>query len=273
MPYLTAGNTLDAGRICICGAPLDSTTTFRPGSRFGPQEIREASKSLETYSPIQDTDLKDIELTDIGDMELPFGDPRPALDIIENSIEKIISEHRIPLMLGGEHLVSLGALKAMANRYPGLRVVDLDAHADLRDQYIGQELSHCTVIRRIADIIGIDSIRQIGIRSGSREEYAISKELTSSPKDIALWALDAPCYITCDLDILDPSVFPGTGAPEPGGYSFNELIETLIKLISTLNVIGIDVVELAPLLDPSGISSVVAAKVVRECIIAMGIKK
>jgi len=272
MPYLTAENTLDAGRICICGAPLDSTTTFRPGTRFGPQAIREASKGLETYSPVQDADLNDIELADIGDMELPFGDPRPALDIIEDAIEKIISGHRIPLMLGGEHLVTLGALRAMADRYPGLKVVHLDAHADLRDRYIDQELSHCTVIRRIANIIGIDSIRQIGIRSGSREEYAISKKLASCPEDIALWAMDAPCYITCDLDILDPSVFPGTGTPEPGGCSFNELIETLIELISSLNVVGIDVVELAPLLDPSGMSSVVAAKVVRECIIAMGIK-
>ncbi|MCD6570833.1 MAG: agmatinase [Deltaproteobacteria bacterium] len=272
MPYIEANSPPGAGKIRIVGAPFDSTATFRPGSRFGPQAIRDASKGLETYSAIQDVDLKDIEFMDIGDMELPFGDPKPALDIIEDSIEKIISEEKIPFMLGGEHLVTLGAIRAVTNRYPELKVIDLDAHADLRDRYIDQELSHSTVIRRITDIIGIDSIRQIGIRSGTREECAISKELTSSPEDITLWALDAPCYITCDLDILDPSVFSGTGTPEPGGYSFNELIEILIKLISTLNVIGIDVVELAPLLDPSGISSVVAAKIVRECIIALGIK-
>ncbi|MBN1637136.1 MAG: agmatinase [Deltaproteobacteria bacterium] len=266
MHYLASKHT---GTICILGMPFDSTATYRPGARFGPMAIREASHSLETFSPMQEADLEDIDFMDMGDLELPFGNPEPALAIIEHSVSKIVSQGRIPFPLGGEHLISLGCLRAITKEYQGLKIIHLDAHADLRDMYLGQKLSHATVIRRISEIIGLESIRQIGIRSFAREERPLANEILAEPEKIIDWASSSPCYISCDLDILDPSIFPGTGTPEPGGISFQQLIETLFEILRNLRVVGMDVVELAPQLDPSGVSSVVAAKVVRECLIAL----
>ncbi len=174
--------------------------------------------------------------------------------------------------MGGEHLVSLGAIRAVAKVHPELMVIHLDAHADLREDYLGQRLSHATVMRRVLDLLGSDNVRQIGIRSCTRQEHEIVTKLISLPEQIASRAGTRPCYLTCDLDILDPSVVPGTGTPEPGGLMFHELITILISLISRLHIVGLDVVELAPQLDTTGISAVTAAKVVRECLIALGRK-
>jgi len=258
------------GKICLFGAPFDSTTSYRPGSRFGPAALREASYSLETYSPIQDADLTDVSFMDSGDIELPFGDPVPGLSLIRAQTQAILTAERIPFLLGGEHLVTLGVVQALAEAYPDLKIIHLDAHADLRHDYLGQQLSHATVMRRIADIIGPDNIRQIGIRSLDKPERELVNQLKSNAYDAIGWAGACPCYITCDLDILDPSVFPGTGTPEPGGMSFAELTQTLIALVSQVACAGLDVVELAPNQDLSGVSAVVAAKVVRECLIALG---
>ncbi|MGC9325416.1 MAG: agmatinase [Desulfomonilia bacterium] len=263
----------DDGVVCLFGAPFDSTTSSRPGARFGPSAIREASHGLETFSPMFRADLSDCSFMDMGDLELPFGDPNPALNMIEEVTRNILARERVPYLLGGEHLLSLGALRAVSHSYPGVRLVHLDAHADLRQTYLGQELSHATVIWRISEIIGIDSIRQIGIRSCTREEYPLVEKLSSNTTDIITWAGGAPCYITCDLDILDPSVLPGTGTPEPGGFSFQDLLSVLVEIIAHLRIVGIDMVELAPNLDHSGVSALVAAKLVRECIIAMNQKE
>lgn len=261
------------GSICLFGAPFDSTTSFRPGSRFGPGAIREASFGLETFSPALGADLEDCSYMDIGDPELPFGDPTFALSIIEGKASGILSENRIPFLLGGEHLVSLGAIRAAAKAYPDMRVIHLDAHADLRDEYLGMKLSHATVMRRVCDLLGSDAVSQIGIRSCTREEFALASTLGCPPDDIVAKVGGKPCYITCDLDILDPSILPGTGTPEPGGLMFSELTRILVSLITKLNIIGLDVVELAPQLDPSGVSAITAAKVVRECLIALGSKE
>ena len=258
------------GRICLFGAPFDSTSSFRPGSRFGPGAIREASYALETFSPIQGADLEDCTFMDQGDLELPFGDPVPVLAHIESHAEEILSRGRTPFLLGGEHLVSLGAIRAAARAHPDLMVIHLDAHADLREEYLGMKLSHATVIRRVLDLLGPDSVRQIGVRSCTRQEHGIASTLVSLPEQIALRTGTKPCYLTCDLDILDPSVLPGTGTPEPGGLTFNELAATLISIMTRVHIVGLDVVELAPQIDPTGVSSVVAAKVVRECLIALG---
>jgi agmatinase len=209
---------------------------------------------------------------DKGDLELPHGDPVPALDIIEEEVHDILCRGKTPFLLGGEHLISLGAIRAVAKVHPELMVIHLDAHADLREDYLGQRLSHATVMKRVYDLLGHDSIRQIGIRSCTRQEHGIITDLLSSPEQIALKAGTKPCYLTCDLDILDPSVLPGTGTPEPGGLMFHELMSILISLISGLSIVGLDVVELAPRLDPTSSSAVVAAKVVRECLIALGSK-
>jgi agmatinase len=257
------------GAICLIGAPFDSTASFRPGSRFGPGAIREASYALETFSPIQIADLEEASFMDRGDLELPFGDPDPALNIIRETTEEILAQNRIPFLLGGEHLVSLGAIRSLARVYPDLLVIQLDAHADLRDDYLGQRLSHATVMRRVLDLLGPDSVRQIGIRSCTRQEHELTVALISSPEQILSKAGDKPCYLTCDLDILDPSVLPGTGTPEPGGFMFNELVTMLISMVTRLHIVGLDVVELAPQIDPTGVSAMVAAKVVRECLIAL----
>ena len=260
------------GRIRLFGAPFDSTSSFRPGSRFGPQAIRDASYGLETYSPGQDFDLEDISFSDEGDLELPFGAPEPALEIIDNKTSSILSDNSIPFILGGEHLVTLGAFRAVHRSCPDIKVIHLDAHADLREDYLGMKLSHATVIRRISDMIGMDGIRQIGIRSMAKEESAIAKQLRTSAEQVITWASSSAVYLTCDLDILDPSVLPGTGTPEPGGLSLNELRQVLTDLTTSLNIAGIDIVELSPSIDTTGNSSVVAAKLVRECLISIGKK-
>ncbi|MCD6281927.1 MAG: agmatinase [Deltaproteobacteria bacterium] len=262
------------GDICIIGVPFDSTASFRPGARFAPNAIREASYCLEMYSPGQDISLEDVSFMDSGDMELPPGDPFPALDMIETEVSTCIKEGKTPFVIGGEHTLSLGSVRAVTKTYPGLKVIQLDAHADLRDKYLGQKLSHATVMKRIIETIGDDCLRQIGIRSFTREESGLVRSLCVDTTGKLLdWAKGSPCYITCDLDILDPSVLPGTGAPEPGGISFNELVNMLLDLIYNLNIVGIDIVELAPNIDVSGSSSVVAAKVVRECLLAIGKKE
>lgn len=257
------------GAVCLFGAPFDSTASYRPGSRFGPAAIREASFALETFSPDQMHDLEDCSFTDALDLELPFGDPVTALDLIEKKAASIIGSGMIPFLIGGEHLVSLGAVRAAFTAHPGLAVVHIDAHADLRDEYLGMKLSHATVMRRVLELVGRDNLRQIGVRSCTSQEHGLVEELRASPENIALWMGSRPCYITCDLDVLDPSVLPGTGTPEPGGMSFSELVRVLVSLITRLHVVGIDVVELAPQLDHSGVSSVAGAKIVRECIIAL----
>lgn len=257
------------GRICLFGAPFDSTASFRPGSRFGPSAIREASYGLETFSPAQNADLDDCSYMDMGDLELPFGDPNPALGMVEKAAADILTKGRVPFMLGGEHLMSLGAVRAALELHPGLTVVHIDAHADLREDYLGAKLSHATVMRRIYELVGHDSIRQIGVRSCTREESRLVNELNTLPERVALKTGEKPCYLSCDLDVLDPSVLPGTGTPEPGGLAFNELVHILVSSISRLNIVGIDVVELAPQLDASGVSAVTAAKVVRECLVAL----
>jgi agmatinase len=266
MTYMAAQTD---GRICLFGAPFDSTTSYRPGSRFAPGAIREASYGLETFSPALNADLEDCSFMDRGDLELPFGDPAPALALIEECADGILSLGKVPFLIGGEHLVSLGAIRATKKKFPDLMIIHLDAHADLRDDYLGMKLSHATVMRRVMDLVGADSIRQIGIRSCTRQEHKIAVDLDSIPEQIALRAGTRPCYVTCDLDILDPSVLPGTGTPEPGGYTFSELVKVLTSILTRQHVFGLDVVELAPQLDPTGVSAVVAAKVVRECLITL----
>ncbi len=262
----------EKGAICLFGAPFDSTSSFRPGSRFGPQAIREASHGLETYSPVQRLDLADSSFIDMGDLELPFGDPAKSLSLIEEKTSGILSSGAIPFLTGGEHLVTLGSFNAVERYHKDIKVIHLDAHADLREEYLGSRLSHATVIRRISETVGFDRIKQIGVRSMDRSEAELALRLSASPEEAIKWAQDDPIYLTCDLDILDPSIFPGTGTPEPGGIAFNDLSEMLLILINSLNVAAIDMVELSPICDITGTSSVVAAKLVRECLIAIGRK-
>lgn len=259
--------------IVIFGAPFDSTTSFRPGTRFASQVMRGESWGLESYSPYQDLDLYDFNIFDGGELELPFGNSEGALAQIEEFSTKVVEDGKIPAMIGGEHLVTLGSFRGVFKKYPDVHVIHFDAHADLRDHYLGQKLSHATVMHRVWDLVGDNKIFQFGIRSGEREEFLWGKDHVYTNKfncnnlEYALEKVkDKPVYVTIDLDVLDPSVFPGTGTPEPGGVEFTELLNSILKL-KGLNIVGFDINELSPQYDQTGASTAVACKVLREMLL------
>lgn len=271
--FIGCDSEYDESKIVIFGAPFDSTTSYRPGTRFASSAMRNESFGIETYSPYQDKDLTDIKVFDGGDLELCFGSPESALNDIENFSSKILGSGKLPCMIGGEHLVTLGAVRAAVKKYPDLHIIHFDAHADLRDDYLGQKLSHACVMRRCHELVGDGKIFQFGIRSGDREEFLWGKDHITTNKfyftglnKIAEKILNKPVYFTLDLDVLDPSCFPGTGTPEAGGVSFTELMSA-IKSVSALNVVGIDVNELSPMLDQSGASTALACKLLREILL------
>lgn len=270
--WIGACEDFEDAQCVLVGLPYDGTCSYRPGTRFGPEACRSASIGLETYSPYFDKDLEDIMFYDAGDLDLPFGNRHKALEIIEKAAKQVLDSGKKWLGIGGEHLVTYPVFKNYLEKYPDIAVIHFDAHTDLRDEYLGEEFSHATVIKRISDLIGPKNIAQIGIRSGTREEFlfmqehkTLYKEL-SEAQDIVKKFGNRPIFLTIDLDVLDPSLLPGTGTPEAGGLTFNELIEWL-KALSSLNFVGADVVELSPYNDPTGVSSAVASKVIREVLL------
>lgn len=271
--FIGCDNEYDESKIVIFGAPFDSTTSYRPGTRFASSAMRNESFGIETYSPYQDKDLTDIKVFDGGDLELCFGSPESALNDIENFSAQILSDGKMPLMIGGEHLVTLGSVRAAAKKYPDLCIIHFDAHADLRDDYLGQKLSHACVMRRCHELVGDGNIFQFGIRSGDREEFIWGREhvITNKFNFRGLEKLheiikNKPVYFTIDLDVLDPSCFPGTGTPEAGGVTFTELM-LAVQTVSTMNTVAIDVNELSPALDQSGASTALACKLLREILL------
>ena len=263
--------------IVLFGAPFDSTTSYRPGARFGSSAIRHESYGIETYSLYQDKDLTDYNTFDSGDLELCFGSAESALSDIEARAEQILSFGKLPLLIGGEHLVTLGAVRAVLRKYPDMHIIHFDALADLRDDYLGARLSHAAVMRRSHDLMGDGRIHQFCIRSADREEFLFAKEHTDMHpfgfdglKEVVseLCQKNVPVYFTIDLDCLDSSVFPGTGTPEAGGVTFRELLGAIIE-VSQCNIVGADINELAPMLDASGASTATACKVLRELILAL----
>lgn len=273
--FLGCEGEFEDAQTVLFGAPFDSTTSYRPGTRFASKVMRAESYGLETYSPYQDKDMEEIRVFDGGDLELPFGNTKRVLEEIENYTEAILAAGKRPCMIGGEHLVTLGAARAVVKRYPDVRVIHFDAHTDLRQEYLGEELSHATVIRRFHDLVGDGRIHQFGIRSGEREEFYWAKEHTDLHKfnfEGLKEAIEAckghPVYFTIDLDVLDPSVFPGTGTPEAGGVTFMELLQAILK-VAELDIVAMDVNELSPALDASGASTAVALKVLRELLLAV----
>ena len=275
--FIGCESSFEEASVVLYGALFDSTTSFRPGARFGPSAMRHESFGLETYSPYQDRDLMDIRVFDSGDLELCFGSSEMALSDIEKRTVEILKAEKVPLLLGGEHLVTLAAVRAVVDKYPDLHIIHFDAHADLRDDYLGAKLSHACVLRRCYELLGDNRIHQFCIRSGEMEEFQFAAQHT----DFHPFTFDGleevvkrlkekkvPVYFTIDLDCLDPSVFPGTGTPEAGGVSFLELLEA-IRTVSQTNVVGADVNELAPMLDASGVSTATACKVLRELLLAI----
>ena len=275
--FIGCDSDYQAADVVLFGAPFDSTTSFRPGARFGPSAIRHESFGLETYSPYQQRDLTDYAVFDSGDLELCFGSAEQALADIKGRAAEILSDGKFPLLIGGEHLVTLGAVRAALERYPKLHIIHFDAHADLREDYLGATLSHACVIRRCYDLMGDGRIHQFCIRSGDRSEFQFAKKHTEM-HPFSFEGLDAlveqlkesnvPVYLTIDLDCLDPSCFPGTGTPEAGGVTFVQLLSA-IQAVCGVNLVGADINELAPMLDQSGVSTATACKVLRELLLAI----
>lgn len=273
--FIGCDHLYEESDIVLFGAPFDGTTSYRPGTRFASAAIRNESYGIETYSPYLDADLLDRNIFDAGDLEFGFGNTERVITAIEEMTQLILRDNKKPLMIGGEHLVTLGSVKATAAKYPELHIIHFDAHADLRDDYLGEKLSHASVMRRCWEIVGDDRIYQFGIRSGDREEFIWAKDHVFTQK-FNLDKLDQvvellrgkPVYLTIDLDVLDPSVFPGTGTPEAGGVSFMELLHALSKVFK-LNIVAMDMNELSPVYDQSGVSTALACKLLRELLLQL----
>ena len=262
-------------RVGLFGVPYDGTTSFRPGTRFGPAAIREVSQGLETYCPQLDLDLEDLTYADLGAVDIPFGAPEPVVNAVQQATTAVLDLGLNPLMLGGEHSISSGAVAAVANQHPDLVLVQLDAHADLREEWLGARHSHACAMRRCLEVLPSGDLLQLAIRSGTRSEF---HELHSSGRRMddvqalrdamAPWT-GRPIYLTVDLDWFDPAVLPGTGTPEPGGFLWRDFA-AVVDVLRRHRLVAADVVELAPQLDSSGVSSVLAAKVTRSLILLMG---
>lgn len=280
--FIGCDTPFEEAEAVIFGAPYDCTTSYRPGTRFGPKAIRSESFGIETYSPYQDRDILDIKVFDSGDLELRFGSPESALYDIESRTREILNAGKLPVMLGGEHLVTLGAFRAAAEYCNNdIYLLHFDAHADLRDDYLGQKLSHACVIRRCHEIIGDGRIFQFGIRSGDREEFLFAKDHTQmyKTKISGVDFDDLPhvieklrgkkVYLTIDLDVLDPAYFSGTGTPEAGGASFSQLLQAIVMTGESLDIVSADLNELSPHYDQSGASTAIACKLLRELLLAI----
>ncbi len=268
-------------KIGLYGVPYDGTTSFRPGARFGPSAIREVSAGIETYCSQLDLDLNELKFADLGAVSIPLGAPEPVIRAVQNSTQTILKLGLKPLMLGGEHSISSGAISAITNIHKDLILVQLDAHADLREEWLGSKHSHACAMRRCLEVLPSGKLFQIGIRSGTREEFAELKKESRLIKHFPGKAatelsttlqkyMGQPIYLTVDLDWFDPSVLPGTGTPEPGGFFWNDFA-AIINVLRKHNLIGADVVELSPQLDITGISSVLAAKVTRSLIMLLSL--
>ena len=260
----------DKAKIVMIGLPFDGTCSYRPGSRFAPERLRLASWGLEDYSPVFDKHLDDVMFYDAGELEFPLGNTQKLLELIEKNARIIFNDNKKYLGIGGEHLVTLPAIKACKEKYPNLAVIHFDAHTDLREDYLGEKLSHASVMRRIGEITGFENIKQIGIRSGLKEEFELMKRfntLVNNSSDIDVFR-DKKVFLTIDVDVLDPSVLPGTGTPEPDGLLYRELAQW-IKFLKNFDIVGADIVELAPDYDSSEVSTAIVSKIVRDVLMIL----
>ena len=277
LSFQSCKSEYDDANVVIYSCPMDATTSYRPGTRFAGNAIRVDSFGIEWYSPYREMSLKDYPTCDIGDLDLPIGAVEDALDVIYDTTKQILKDNKKPMMVGGEHLVTLPVVKAVAEKYPDLHMIHLDAHTDLRDEFFGRKLSHATVLRRCFDVLGPGRIYQFGIRSGDKHEFDWAASGNTFLRKFDFEGLaetiqklkDKPVYITIDLDVLDPGVFPGTGTPEPGGMQYKDLLKAFDLFEGLNNIVGADFVELNPYLDPSGASTAVAVKTLREMVLIL----
>ncbi|WIF88360.1 agmatinase [Acholeplasma laidlawii] len=276
LSFQSCTSSYDEADVVIYSVPMDATTSFRPGTRFAGNAIRVDSFGVEWYSPYRDADLKDFKTVDTGDLDLPIGAVEDALDIVYEATKTVINDGKKPMVIGGEHLITYPVLKALHEKYNDLHVIHLDAHTDLREEFFGRELSHATFMRQAHKFLGDHKIFQFGIRSGDKHEFEWAKKHIHQQKfdfegldKIVDQIKDKPVYITIDLDVLDPAVFPGTGTPEPGGMQYKDLLWAFDQFEKLNHIVGADIVELSPYLDPSGASNAVAAKSLRELILIL----
>ena len=272
--FISANAPFATSTAVILGCPFDGTASFRPGARFGPSAIRRASWGIETYSPYLKRDLGQLRLHDMGDLELPLGEKDASLSMIREAVRTILLAKKFPILLGGDHLVSLPAVEEVLRAYPRLHIVHIDAHTDLREEYLGEVFSHSTVMRKTVDRLGNGRLFQIGIRSGAKEEFDLAKKMKlivlthpNSLRALVKRIGKQPVYVTFDLDAMDPSLVPGVGTPEPGGLTFDGILSILEEL-RPLRVVGFDLVELTPDYDATQVSSVTASVILREMILA-----
>jgi len=277
--FMGAKRSIDNCKVSLLGVPYDGTSCFRPGSRFGPSCVREDSYGIETYCPQLDLDLEDINFADLGSLDVPIGDAKLIIKCVKDAIDILLKNNLKPLIIGGEHSITTGIIKSIIKKSPELIMIQLDAHADLRDEWLGNKFSHACTMKRCLEILPSKKIFQIGIRSGTKLEFIemkktkrlIPHDLGNEAKYLEKALKDfkgTPIYLTFDLDWFDPSIMPGTGTPEPGGYFWRDF-EAIVEVLKSHNLIGADVVELSPKLDHSGISSILAAKVIRSLIMLL----
>jgi len=265
-------------QVILLGAPYDGTASFRPGSRHAPGAIRWASQSIETYSPVLRRDLADVTVTDAGDLDLEHLPPEAAVDAVAARIAAVAgtpaADMALPFLIGGEHTLTLGAVRSLAEAHRDLAVIQLDAHTDLREEYEGRSISHATVMRRIVEVVGAGAVVSAGIRAGTREEFALAGTMRHSARSLAIpsvvwtWLQGRAVYVTIDVDAVDPSEAPGTGNPEPEGLGAGDVL-AFVRRLGDLRVVGVDLVEVSPPYDPSGRTAVLAATIAREAILAL----
>ncbi|MEW4220834.1 agmatinase [Rossellomorea marisflavi] len=275
--FIKSHPSYEESSVVLYGMPMDWTVSYRPGSRFGPTRIREVSIGLEEYSAYLDRELEEVKYYDAGDIPLPFGNAQRSLDMIEDYIDGLLADGKTPLGMGGEHLVSWPVMKAVAKKHPDLAIIHMDAHTDLREEYEGEPLSHSTPIRKIAEHIGPENVYSFGIRSGMREEFQWAKEngmhiskfeVLEPLKEILPTLAGRPVYVTIDIDVLDPAHAPGTGTVDAGGITSKELLASIHEIArSEVNVVGADLVEVAPIYDPSEQTANTASKLIREMLL------
>ena len=276
--YMGSKREIKNCSIGIFGVNYDGTTSFRSGTRFGPSAIRNVSQSLETFCPILEKDLSNIGYVDFGSLIIDLDNTESVINRVSLATKLLIKNNLKPLILGGEHSITTGVIETLVKKYPDLVIIQLDAHADLRDSYMNNKNSHACTMQRCIEKLPNKEIFQIGIRSGTKEEFQKMREnnqlidLKKGDKNLLLSRLEKikelPIYLTIDVDWFDPSLLSGTGTPEPGGFFWDDF-EMIIKTLNKFNLIGADIVELAPEIDISGVSSIVAAKVARSLIMTL----
>lgn len=275
--FIKSHPVFEESEAVLYGMPMDWTVSFRPGSRFGPTRLREVSIGLEEYSPYLDRELEEVKFFDAGDIPLPFGNPQRSIDMIENFVDSLLDAGKFPMGMGGEHLVTWPVIKAMFKKYPDMAIIHMDAHTDLREDYEGEPLSHASIIRKSAELIGPKNVYSFGIRSGLKEEFQWAKEngmhiskfeVLEPLKEVLPQLAGRPVYVTIDIDVLDPAHAPGTGTVDCGGITSKELLASIHEIArSEINVVGCDLVEVAPIYDPSEQTANTASKLIREMIL------